>query len=605
VNVGRIQPLPESRGHTPIYKLHRYFARRPHNQFRSIIDQCSPDRGIVLDCMAGGGVTLIEGLTLDRRVISVDVNPIAALVQLGQATEFDPYNVERVVQRIVGKIPAEVRTWYDVACPRCPGPARVRWFDCAHYVRCPECQRRVELAGDRRARNPSGRVTPGQYTCRGCKTRFRAVDVPREGHVYLRARVKCLACGHQESRSPAPAEIERAESIAAREVQLSREHALEIPSEEIPLEWDRQHEDALARKGFRTFADLFTPRNRIILAFMLGGLRHEREQLDEEDFVGALITFSSLLRYVNNMTVSTPGWMDGRPVAWAKHAYWTPNEFVECNPFEYLENRLKALHQGARDRSRRFHKKIRGDEPRAVIRGEADYCIVRGDGAVLDLPDDSIDAVVTDPPFGSNVQYGELTTLWTIWLRDLNPFDAADFMGDEVLVTRRTKMRPKTIDQYRTGLARVFAECYRVLKQNGILAFTFNNRDPGAWHAVMRAAIDAGFSLDPRDIAYQREIHAYRDTAHLRFKGELQGDALYVFRKRGTNGHHERVDVKVWEAAAHEQLRDAADEHRLLEAKIALHVDALRIAARAIQAGWDADAREQIEASRRVVGGRS
>jgi adenine-specific DNA methylase len=371
------------------------------------------------------------------------------------------------------------------------------------------------------------------------------------------------------------------------------------------MEWDRQHEDALARKGFRRFADLFTPRNRLILAFMLRGLRGERERLQNEDYIGTLVILSSLVRYVNMMTVSTPGWMDGRPVAWAKHAYWTPNEFVECNPFEYLENRLKALRQAARDRSRRFHDKVRSARPRDVVEGSADYCIVRGDAGRIELPDASIDAVVTDPPFGSNVQYGELTTLWMVWLGDLNPFHNEDFKRDEVLITRRTKKGRKTVDQYRDGLTKIFSESHRVLKPDGVLAFTFNNKDPDAWHAVMRAAVDAGFSVDPQDIAYQHEIHAYRDTAHLRFKGELQGDALYVFRKQTANGHRVDIDVEAWEAAAVERLRGVADERRLLEERIALHVDSLRIAATAIQGGHDRQAREQMAAARRVIGRRA
>ena len=69
------QVLP-SKGHTSIYKIHKYFARRPHNQFRAIIEHYVPENGVVLDCFAGGGVTLVEGLTSNRRVISLDLNSI-------------------------------------------------------------------------------------------------------------------------------------------------------------------------------------------------------------------------------------------------------------------------------------------------------------------------------------------------------------------------------------------------------------------------------------------------------------------------------------------------------------------------------------------------
>jgi hypothetical protein len=46
----------KSEGHTPIYKMHKYFARRPHNVFRRLIEQYSPEGGLVVDCFGGGGV---------------------------------------------------------------------------------------------------------------------------------------------------------------------------------------------------------------------------------------------------------------------------------------------------------------------------------------------------------------------------------------------------------------------------------------------------------------------------------------------------------------------------------------------------------------------
>ena len=69
---------------------------------------------------------------------------------------------------------------------------------------------------------------------------------------------------------------------------------------------------------------------------------------------------------------------------------------------------------------------------------------------------------------------------------------------------------------------------------NGILCFTFNNKRSDAWFAVMKAAFDAGFMLEDSGIHYHEEIIAYRDTAHLRYDGELQGDVLYSFVKTET-----------------------------------------------------------------------
>lgn len=549
--------------------------------------------------MAGGGTTLVEGLTVGRRVIAADINPIAALVQAAQVAEYDSAEVAEVVAAIIGDFPADVRGWYDATCSDCGADARVRWYERVYVVTCPSCTAEVRLESAALAVNAAGRPVRGKYVCHTCSTVISAADAVRTGSRLKTARVKCQ-CGHQESRAVTDAEVVLADTIAAREAQLVDQYDLRIPGDEIPLYWDRQYEDGLARKGFRSFADLFTPRNRLLLAFLFRGVHDWRPRLDEATYLGLLLPCSALVRYVNNMTVSTPGWMDGRPAAWAKHAYWISNEFVECNPFEYLEHRVAAIRSAEADRRSRFQNLRRGASANEVISNDADYCIMRADARHLDVPTESIDAVITDPPFGSNVQYGELTALWSVWLQDLNPFSCDSFISDEILVTRRRKVAAKGFEEYEAGLRAVFTECYRVLKPSAPLIFTFNNRDPRAWEAVMRAAFSAGFTLRPEDMAYQREIHAYRDTAHLRFGEELQGDVVYAFRKSPQPELMPITDLDQWRAEAETRLTNC-EPSDLQRERVAVHLEALALAAAEIQQGLEERASERVAVSLRLV----
>jgi len=70
----------EARPHTAVYMMHKYFARRPWNVFSELISHYSSPHDIILDPFCGGGVTLIESLRVARRVVGVDVNPLAAYV---------------------------------------------------------------------------------------------------------------------------------------------------------------------------------------------------------------------------------------------------------------------------------------------------------------------------------------------------------------------------------------------------------------------------------------------------------------------------------------------------------------------------------------------
>jgi adenine-specific DNA methylase len=487
---------------------------------------------VILDCFAGGGVTLVEGLTVNRRVISVDVNPVASLVQAIQALEVSALEVNELTSSLGDEARSRAGYLFLTECPQCERETDYRWVERAYLVTCPSCSQLTSLAETAKAVSQEGRVVAGRYVCEGCSTKFASVDTPRVASKILRLRVDCGECDFDGYKEPDAKDLGRAQSAVQTELSLVEAGEITVPTAAIPLDWDRQHEDALDRKGFQRFSDLFMPRNRIALGLLLESLRRRKSELPDDLYLAALGQLSALIRYVNSMTFATGSWMDGRPVAWAKHAFWTPNQFIETNPFEYLQHRQRATIMWERDRASRFAGKTPSAHGRDVVEGHADYAVICGDSRSLSLPDECIDAIVTDPPFGGNVQYGELTHLWQVWLAELSPFETAiNELDSEILMHRRKRSGAKTADDYARGLEEVFAECHRVLKPEGVLVFTFNNRSADAWYSVMSAAFNAGFSLQVEGVHYQDEIKAYRDTAHLRYDTELQGDVLYTFRK--------------------------------------------------------------------------
>ena len=68
--------------------MHKYFARRPWNVFSDLLSYYSSEGDIVLDPFCGGG-TLMEAAKLRRKVVGVDVNPIATYLTSMQCTSSD------------------------------------------------------------------------------------------------------------------------------------------------------------------------------------------------------------------------------------------------------------------------------------------------------------------------------------------------------------------------------------------------------------------------------------------------------------------------------------------------------------------------------------
>ena len=116
------------------------------------------------------------------------------------------------------------------------------------------------------------------------------------------------------------------------------------------------------------------------------------------------------------------------------------------------------------------------------------------DARALPLADDSVDIVVTDPPYYDSVQYADLATFFRVWLARLVP-DAATWRYDHnhVAVAAGT---PRHADNFMSVLEGIFAECHRVLKRGaGRLVFTFHHWDDKAWASLTIALKNAGFRL--------------------------------------------------------------------------------------------------------------
>jgi putative DNA methylase len=119
----------------------------------------------------------------------------------------------------------------------------------------------------------------------------------------------------------------------------------------------------------------------------------------------------------------------------------------------------------------------------------------------------SVDAVVMDPPYYDNVMYAELSDFFYVWLKrtagllypDLFMAPLTDKVNEAVANTARFQGEPGPkalagID-YRHKMAEIFAECRRVLKDDGVMTLMFTHKATGAWDALTKGLIDAGFMI--------------------------------------------------------------------------------------------------------------
>ena len=129
-------------------------------------------------------------------------------------------------------------------------------------------------------------------------------------------------------------------------------------------------------------------------------------------------------------------------------------------------------------------------------------------GDTLDhLADASVDCVVMDPPYYDNVMYAELSDFFYVWLKRTAGYVYPELFRrpltdkENEAVANPAKFRGEKGAKalagrdYQERMAAIFAECRRVLKPDGIMTLMFTHKATGAWDALTKGLMEAGFTI--------------------------------------------------------------------------------------------------------------
>jgi len=168
------------------------------------------------------------------------------------------------------------------------------------------------------------------------------------------------------------------------------------------------------------------------------------------------------------------------------------------------------------------------DELRRVDRSSLLGCDTSEDLSFI--PDKSVDAIITDPPYFDNIQYSELADFFYVWLRlglkDSYPWFSPELSSRASEIVQNEKIG-KTMEYFNKGLRKVFVECYRVLKDEGLLIFTFHHNKLWAWESIGKILLDAGFYISASPIVRSEGKSGFHSS-----KGNIRYDCVLVCRKR-------------------------------------------------------------------------
>ncbi|MFQ5855353.1 MAG: DNA methyltransferase [Anaerolineae bacterium] len=330
------------------------------------------------------------------------------------------------------------------------------------------------------------------------------------------------------------------------------EPELAIPAQRIRVEG--RTDPRPANYGYRFWRQMFTPRQLLVLGWLAARVRDLPADV-KEPFATMV---SQLTNYTNAFCVPRPN----RPAAiswiFRMHAFVPPTDFVESNPLggRLVSGTFQSLFWRSTRAAYQFRRKpaerqinaanvnqsvavpIPGERVQVTLAEDWNSLIQTPHSAwllcqpsdKLPLPDRSVSHIITDPPFYDNVAYGELSEFNYVWLHEMLGDYLPEFSRSEVRLEKElivSKRIGKDDEFYAEGMAAVFAECYRVLTDHGVLAFTFHHRSRDAWETLLHALLKAGFCVSA--------IHPVRSESdrslHIMTGDSIEHDVVIICRK--------------------------------------------------------------------------
>ncbi|OOV36004.1 hypothetical protein BO98_02240 [Candidatus Synechococcus spongiarum LMB bulk10D] len=165
----------------------------------------------------------------------------------------------------------------------------------------------------------------------------------------------------------------------------------------------------------------------------------------------------------------------------------------------------------------------------------------------------TVDVVVMDPPYYDNVMYGELSDFFYVWLKrtagllypDLFMAPLTDKENEAVAnpALHRGKQGAKALAgrDYQRKMKEIFAECHRVLKGDGVMTLMFTHKATGAWDALTKGLMEAGFAITA---SWPINTEA-EGSLHIKDKSAANSTVLLVCRPRPAQAVAD--GVRYWE----------------------------------------------------------
>ena len=488
----------------PIYNAHSYHTKVPHKAIMRYILHYTEPGDIVFDSFCGTGMTgvaaqmcgdkdvvmslgyqvkadgtiLQESTDADgkkdwkpfsklgiRRAVLNDLSPAATFIAYSYNTPVDVVSFEEKARNILEEVEEECGWMYETEHKE-GQIGKINYTIWSDIFSCPDCSKEVvfwESAVDKNA----GKMA-NSFSCPHCNTKLIKRNLERVwnkkfdnllNQTIRQAKqtpvlISYTVNGKKYEKKPDLSDFKLIEKIESSEIPYW------TPIYKLPDGFNTRQ--PMLSHGFTHVHHFYTKRNLWILSACWNRLFNAGGRFP--------FLFTASQRALSKMASIAFSYFfnggGGFINAGTKGTLYVSSTNPEVSVFHSLKSRIRSL---------KFS--YNGSLSNVLIDTEsASSCAF--------FSDNSIDYLFVDPPFGSNINYSELNTLWEPWLAVFTN------VSQEAI---ENSVQGKGFFEYKELMTLAFSEAYRILKPGHWMTVEFSNTKASVWNNIQAALTEAGF----------------------------------------------------------------------------------------------------------------
>ena len=474
----------------PIYNAHSYHTKVPHPAIMRYILHYTQPGDIVFDGFAGTGMTGVaaqlcgkpdaqlkakielerkhQGLTPPvwgaRKAILGDLSPIASFIAYNYNTPVDVLAFELEAKRILAEVEQECGWMYETRHTNGQN-GKINYTVWSDVFLCHNCGKEMvfwEVAIDHEA----GKVLK-EFSCPHCQ----AMNTKRKAEKAWETKFDFALKETIRQIKTVPVQINYSvgtkkygkspdkEDLALMEKIHNMEIPYWFPKDRMPEGDESRRND---RSGITHVHQFYTKRNLCVLATfwekcILSGMSRTQ-------FI--VTAFQRVISKLAKISFSYYFHGGGGAInAGVLGTLYITSTAPEINAIRSFRDRTRSV---------RFN----------LVTKVENFALLVNDASDTRIKKESVDYIFTDPPFGANIMYSELSSIWESWIK-VKTRNSAEAI--------ESKSQNKTFSDYTNLMTRSFQEYYRILKPSKWMTVEFSNTNAAIWNGIQNALQRAGF----------------------------------------------------------------------------------------------------------------